>query len=189
MARRGYWREADGSPVAATEAHEAWAREAYPRLSGVAGSYHAVITYKDLGEDVQRASGIRTSALLHNWIGAVLGRVVHEVHRRGDPPLTALVVRTDDGMVGEGYREVLELSGEQVTTEATDRENHAAESRLECYRRFGATLPPGGGEPALAPRLQAALARRRAREPEPPAPICPTCFVQLPTTGTCDNCA
>lgn len=188
MTRRGYWRETDGSAVAALEAHQLWAREAYPQLIGVAGTYHAVITYKELGEAVQKASGVRTSALLQNWIGAVLGRVVREAHRRGDPPLTALVVRTDDGMVGEGYREVLEAAGEPALAEAIDRENHAATARLECYRHFGAALPPDGGVPALAPRLQAAIARRRSREPEVPAPVCPSCFVQLPATRVCDSC-
>ena len=188
MVQRGYRRESDGSPVKAGEAHEIWADEAYPLLIGVACTYHAVITYKELAEKVQETSGIRTSALLHNWIGTVLGKVVRAAHRRGDPPLTALVVRGDNGMVGEGYKEVLRVAGKPPVEDVIEREHHAAEARLECYRRFGATLPPDGGRPALAPRLQATVERRRAREGGAPPRVCPTCFVQLPATGACDSC-
>ncbi|WP_327265267.1 hypothetical protein OG444_30800 [Streptomyces sp. NBC_01232] len=164
-----------------------WAEEAYAVLTGVAGTYHAVITYKALGAEVQERSGIRTEALLHNWIGSVLGRVVREAHRRGDPPLTALVVHSGDGMVGVGYKEVLEIAGQPPVLDAAEREQHAARARLDCYRRFGAELPPDGGVPALAPVYRAAVERRRARTAEPP-PVCTGCFVQLPATGVCDSC-
>ncbi|MER5386301.1 hypothetical protein ABT040_39725 [Streptomyces sp. NPDC002688] len=170
------------------ETRERWAQEAYSVLVGVAGSYHAVITYKELGTEVQERSGIHTRAPLQYWIGAVLGKVVREAHRRGDPPLTALVVHSDDGMVGEGYKEVLEVAGQPPVHEVLDRERHAAEARLDCYRRFGAALPSGGGVPALAPRYQATIERRRARTAEPP-PVCRGCFVQLPATGVCDSCS
>lgn len=188
VVQRGYWRSSDGSLVTGREAHEIWAREVYPLLADVASTYHAVITYKELGERAQEASGVRTSVLLHNWIGAVLGRVVREAHRCGDPPLTALVVHSDDGMVGDGYKEVLEVAGEPPAEDALERENHAAAARLACYRRFGAALPPGGGAPALAPRLQETIARRRSRSGGTPPRMCPTCFIQLPATGVCDAC-
>jgi hypothetical protein len=170
------------------DARAAWATEAYRVLVGVAGTYHAVITYKELAEEVQGASGMRTSALLHNWIGGVLGRVVREAHRRGDPPLTALVVHSDDGKVGEGYKEVLEVAGEPPVEDVLERELHAARSRLACYQRFGATLPATGGVPALAPKLEATIARQRSRESVIQPRVCPTCFIQLPSTGTCDSC-
>ncbi|MFF4984461.1 hypothetical protein ACFY3O_31015 [Streptomyces sp. NPDC001046] len=176
-----------GAEPTAQEAREAWAREAYAVLESTARSYHAVITYKELGTEIQQRTGIHTKALLHNWIGSVLGRVVREAHRRGDPPLTALVVRSDDGMVGDGYREVLEVAGEPPPSDVVEREQHAARARLDCYRHFGATLPPGGGVPALAPRYQAAVDRRRQRT-EKPTRVCGTCFMQLPATGICDAC-
>ncbi|MCX4827617.1 MULTISPECIES: hypothetical protein [unclassified Streptomyces] len=166
---------------------ETWGQTAYAVLVEVARTYHAVITYKELGREVQERSGIHTRALLHNWIGSVLGRVVREAHRRGDPPLTALVVHSDDGMVGEGYKEVLAVAGQPPVPGVLERERHAAEARLACYRRFGATLPPGGGVPALAPRHQAAIERQRARTVQPPA-FCDGCFMQLPVTGICDSC-
>lgn len=187
MSQHGYWRVSDGTPVTVAEAREIWAREAYPLLIGVARTYHAVITYGELAKKIQESTGVRTRTLLHNWIGPVLGKVVREAHRRGDPPLTALVVRVDDGMVGEGYKEVLEIAGEPPVDDVLDRERHAARSRLECYRRFGATLPADGGVPALAPLYQAAVERRRVR-PESPPRICPRCSMQLPSTGTCDSC-
>ncbi|WP_258395084.1 MULTISPECIES: hypothetical protein [unclassified Streptomyces] len=171
----------------AMDGRERWAEEAYSALVEVARTYHAVITYKELGEEIQERSGIRTQALLHNWIGSVLGKVVREAHQRGDPPLTALVVHTDDGMVGVGYKEVLEVAGQPPVHRVEERERHAAEARLACYQRFGATLPPSGGIAALAPKYQAAIERRRDRTAEPP-PVCTGCFVQLPVTGVCDSC-
>ncbi|MFU8850803.1 hypothetical protein ACNAW0_07430 [Micromonospora sp. SL1-18] len=185
--RRGYWSDSGGN-VSAEEAWDVWARHAYDVLIEVAQRYHEIITYKKLGEQVQARSGVRTSALLHNWIGSVLGRVVREAHRRGDPPLTALVVHTDDGKVGVGYKEVLQVAGELPVEDELERERHAARARLDCYRHFGAALPPDGGKPALAPRLEKAIAYRRAQAPEPRRPMCPNCFIQFPASGTCDNC-
>ncbi|MEU0441969.1 hypothetical protein ABZ202_19760 [Streptomyces sp. NPDC006186] len=168
-------------------AQEAWAAAAYSILISVAETYHAVITYKELGEEIQRRTGIRTKALLQNWITPVLGRVVREAHRRGDPPLTALVVHTSDGKVGTGYAEVLTVAGKPPVEGEMEREHHAAEARLACYRRFCRDLPPDGGRPALAPRLQATVERRRRRVEKPPQ-VCGRCFVQLPSTGVCDSC-
>src|SRR5689334_7248823 len=122
MAQRGYWRESDEHPVTAAEARDIWAGHAYEALVGVARTYHAVITYGRLGDRVQQVAGVRTSALLQNWIGPVLGKVVHEAHRRGEPPLTALVVHTDDGKVGVGYKEVLEVAGEPPLDDELERE-------------------------------------------------------------------
>ncbi|MEU2614515.1 hypothetical protein ABZ570_23465 [Micromonospora sp. NPDC007271] len=184
---RGYWRE-DGERIMAREAWDIWARHAYPLLVDVARTYHATITYGELRDKLFAASGIRTSALLQNWIGAVLNRVIHEARRRDDPPLSALVVRAEDGMVGEGYEEVLRVTREPAPESEMAREEHAAGSRLACYRQFGAALPPDGGVPALAPRLQAVVKRRHAQAPQPRQPVCPTCFVQLPLSGTCDSC-
>ncbi|MFG2692169.1 hypothetical protein [Kitasatospora sp. NPDC048407] len=189
--RLGYWRVENGSAVAVgyAEALAAWRAAAYPVLVQVAGRYRAVITYRELGEAVQEASGVRTRALLHNWIGRVLGGVVHEAHRREDPPLTALVVHSTDGMVGEGYNEVLQVAGLPAAADAHDREVHAATSRLACYRAYCTALPADGGSPALAPRYQDTVARRRtAAALRDPVPVCPSCHVQLPATGICDNC-
>ncbi|MFJ3671980.1 hypothetical protein ACIPSE_36555 [Streptomyces sp. NPDC090106] len=178
--------EREGGPTA-QEAREAWSAEAYTVLVGVAGTYHAVITYGELAEEIQRRTGIRTRKLLQYWIGEVLGQVVREAHRRGDPPLTALVVHTGDGKVGSGYKEVLSVAGEPPVDDELEREHHAAASRLACYRRFGATIPPDGGTPALAPRLQAAITRREGK-PDRPVRVCERCFVELPATGVCGTC-
>ncbi|MEV7599048.1 hypothetical protein AB0O91_16860 [Kitasatospora sp. NPDC089797] len=197
--QRGYWRDADGSAVAVSQAHIVWTRAAYPALVDVAGRYHAVITYAELAEAVQQASGVRTSVNQRHWIGKVLALVVREAHRRGDPPLTALVVHATDGMVGAGYQDVLEVAGQPPILDEMDREQHAAAARLACYRHFGADLPADGGIPALAPRLTTAVTRRKAAATgtraaataapaERPPAICPTCFLQLPATRVCDSC-
>ncbi|MFD8756490.1 hypothetical protein ACFV0O_36760 [Kitasatospora sp. NPDC059577] len=200
--QRGYWRVSDGVAVGATQAHIVWTRAAYPALVEVAGRYHAVISYADLAEALQEASGVRTRVNHRHWIGKVLSLVVLEAHRRGDPPLTALVVNATDGKVGPAYQEVLAVAGQPPLVEEMDREQHAAAARLACYRHFGADLPADGGTPALAPRLLASVARKKAAPrtaaatttagtpaavPRPPA-ICPTCFLELPATRVCDSC-
>ncbi|RKT20147.1 hypothetical protein BX285_4628 [Streptomyces sp. 1114.5] len=203
--QRSYWRVSDGAAVSASQAQIVWTRAAYPALVEVARRYHAVITSADLAEAVQEASGVRTRVNQRHWIGKVLSLVVLEAHRRGDPPLTALVVHAADGKVGAGYQEVLAVAGQPPLAQEMDREQHAAAARLACYRHFGADLPADGGTPALAPRLRAALQRKTAATttrtsahaaasvsaaaaaPRPPA-ICPNCFLELPATRVCDSC-
>ncbi|MER7585391.1 hypothetical protein [Kitasatospora sp. NPDC097691] len=201
--QRSYWRVSDGVAVGATQAHIVWTRAAYPALVEVASRYHAVITYAELAEAVQEASGVRTRVNQRHWIGKVLSLVILEAHRRGDPPLTALVVNATDGKVGAGYQEVLAVAGQPPLADEMDREQHAAAARLACYRHFGADLPADGGTPALAPRLRASVQRKAtsssatsattsttaaaAAAPRPPA-ICPTCFLELPATRVCDSC-
>jgi hypothetical protein len=132
-------------------------------------TYHATITYKDLAEEVQATSGIRTRRLLQNWIGDVLGTVAEDCHQAGEPLLSALCVRAD-GTVGPGYgKAVVDNFGGDPPD---DLDMHAAVERLECHRFFGAQLPADGGSPALTPLV--AAARRH---------------LMLPISGQCDNCS
>lgn len=187
MRGRGYWREPGGESVAAETAYDTWGSKAFDILTGVARSYHAVIEYGTLAQEAQVASGVHTSVPFRYWIGSVLRRVVDRCHDEGIPPLTSLVVHSTDGKVGVGYSAVLEAAGDPPVEDELAREHHAAAARLECYRHFGAPLPPGGGVPALAPRLRATVERRRKRVAAP-VPICPHCSVELPATGVCDSC-
>lgn len=182
-----FWREADGSVVGRQDAYVAWAGAAYPRLLAVATGYHQLITYGELAADVQNETGIRTSLPVVYWIGPVLALVVAETRRRGDPPLTALVVHADDGMVGEGYKLVLSTVGEAPIDDDLAREEHAASARLECYRQFCSEMPEDGGVPALAPKLYAKRHGKQAA-PEVPPPTCPRCHLVLPLSGICDGC-
>lgn len=84
-----------------------------------------------------------------NWIGDVLGRVITVCTRNGWPQLTSLCV-TSDGTVGAGYRFALiaaegissHMARENAPHELDDLDEHAARTRFECYRFFGAELPP-----------------------------------------------
>lgn len=169
---------------------EVWADTAFDILVEVAGRYHAVIEYSELGEEIQQRSGVSTRMAIRNWIGGVLEIVVHRCARDGLPALTALVVRKGTGMVGEGYNAVLAVEGIPLLEDVMQRENHAARARLECYRWASASgLPEEGGSAALAPTLAAAVdRRRRAATPPRPAAVCPTCNMAVPATGLCDNC-
>jgi hypothetical protein len=141
------------------------------------------VTYGQLAGRLFDETDIETRSQVGNWIGKVLKVVADECHRRGEPHLTALCVRTTEE-VGPGYAYVIELSGEPLP-EALDA--HAAEARLACYRYFGAQLPADGGRPTLTRRVAAERERQARRQPRPVA-VCSTCFLQLPTTGRCDSC-
>jgi hypothetical protein len=169
---------------------DVWAATAYDILVEVAGRYHEVIEYSELGEEIQRRSGVTTGMAIRNWIGGVLEIVVHRCAREGIPALTALVVRKHTGMVGEGYDAVLRAEGIPPLEDALQRENHAAEARLRCYRwAQAAGLPPDGGAPALAPNLAARVVRQRKEaQSQRPVQVCPHCHMAVPATGVCDNC-
>jgi hypothetical protein len=148
----GTYRVSDNSPVDFGEAVSAWTAAALPALERVTRRYRANITYKELAEEAQEATGIRTRVLMMNWIGQVLGGASRESHRRGQQMLSALCVHAD-GTVGDGYAEaVVENYG---GTPPADLDMHAAEERLRCYLYFRADLPPGGGTPALTPQVAA----------------------------------
>jgi hypothetical protein len=82
MPGSGTYRVSDNSPVDFREAVSAWTVAALAVLEGVARRYRAAITYKELAEEVQEATGIRTRVLMMNWIGQVLGGASRESHRR-----------------------------------------------------------------------------------------------------------
>jgi hypothetical protein len=183
--RDGEWREA--SEVGTEEAHAAWTSSAHEALREVAGRYHAVVTYKDLAGLVQMSTGIRTRQATHYWIGQVLARVSRECARQDEPLLSSLCVNAT-GSVGGGYAvAVRELRGEHALV--GDPDDHAARERLDCYRHFGATLPDGGGRPALVPKYAEARSRlRRTAAQTKESPVCPSCNFAIPPTGVCDNC-
>lgn len=186
---KGYWRDADGSAVTREEAESAWCAAGHVVLAGVARSYHATIEYGHLAEEIQSQSGIRTSVPMRHWIGGVLGLVADLGQRSDQPPLTALVVQKGTGMVGVGYDYVLRIGGLTPIDDPSEREDHAALARLDCYRWAGVAEPRGGWKPALAPALQRAREwRDRTSAPEKPSRSCPRCSLTLPLTGVCDEC-
>ena len=184
----GAWQEA--ADVGNPTARSAWAEAARPVLMEAARHYGAVVTYKELAQQVQHQTGIRTSQQQHHWLGDVLARVARECTELNEPLLSALCVNAQ-GSVGQGYATaVLAVRGE----EPADPDGHAAIERLECYRHFDAVdLPEDGGIPALVPKLADARARaltrsRKAARAARPINTCPTCQMAIPATGVCDNC-
>lgn len=184
----GTWSVADESAVSYEDAVVAWTAVAVPHLESVAGTYGSFVTYKEFGEAVQDAAGIRTKILLHQWVGKVLTAVTAGGSAADEPMLTALVVRQDQG-IGAGYAKAAGARDGEVPE---DPELHAARERLACYQRYGATLPSNGGEPRFTPRVAAVRSGRLASgapRPDPPKrPACPTCYLSLPASGTCHNC-
>lgn len=166
---------------------DAWAEAAREVLIAVAGRYHRVTTYKDLATKVQASTGITTKRQAHLWIGDVLNRVSVDGVERGEPLLASLCVNAA-GQVSGAYADAVSAIGGTVEGDADD---HAAEARLACYQYFKAeNLPESGGVSALTPRLTAA--RERAWKAKPIQRVidfCPKCYMEIPPTGECDNCA
>lgn len=176
--------------VTREQAEEAWAPEAHQILTRVAATYQALIDHSELAAEIQESSGIHTRRQVRSWIGPVLAEVARMNHERDEPPLTAMVVHKADGTVGSGYDEVLRLTGAaEVGDDPVTREKHAAAARMECYRWAGASMPAGGGRPALSPRFEQIQARQRKERRAAEQPnICAVCFMAIPPTGVCDNC-
>lgn len=200
-----------GSPIALNrdQALVELARAIHEILLEVAGTFRATITYTQLGVDAQRRTNIRAPQG-PGWLLDALDMVVHVVHRLAEPPLTALVVASD-GTVGRAYDEVRRTEGLRELSDPTEREQAAAESRLECYRRYAPNVPadaqPTLVTPAAAqrtPRLKAertpatrrpaapkSVAPARRRDPEEnraPHVLCSSCFLQTPPGDECQNC-
>ena len=171
-----------------TDHREVWAEAAYDHLAEVARDYRAVIEHGQLAAEIQRRTGVPTPTVVRTWIGGTLKLMTDRCVREGAPPLAALVVRKDTGMVGEMYDAVLRAVGTPLFDDPMQREEHASRARLECYRWAEApNLAAGGGHPALAPRLAQSIARK-ARANPPAAKICPSCQMVLLPTGVCDSC-
>lgn len=179
----GQWVEAND--VGTEAARDAWAKAARDVLIETAKTYNAVITNKDLAARVQNASGIRSSQLMHYWIGDVLARVTADSAQRDEPLLAALCVNAS-GSVGEGYAAaVLAARGEAPT----DGDDHASQERLASYHHFGASVPSDGGVATLTPQVSAARTRaRKARALDKPVVLCPKCFMEMPVAAACNYC-
>ncbi len=188
MAESGTWSVSDGSEVSYEDAVVKWTAVAVPHLETVASTYGSYVTYKEFGEAVQEAAGVRTKILVHQWVGKVLTAVTAGSGEADGPMLTALVVRQDQ-TIGAGYAKAAAARDGEVPE---DPELHAARQRLACYERYGATLPSNGGEARFTPRVAAVRSGRLASgapRPDPPKrPACPTCFITLPASGLCHNC-
>lgn len=143
--------DAEGRYLSVAEAMKEWGPVAFDALVDVAKTYNAYITYKDLTDLVQEVTGITYGALVSNWSGNLLSYVLHRAVRESLPPLTSLCVSAE-GTVGKGYAEVLQAYGKPVPNDLDSLNDEAAMHRLECYRFFGADLPPGGGVPSLTPK-------------------------------------
>ena len=178
--------DADGNSISMADAKEQWVPVARDYLIESARRYNGYITYKQLAERIQSVTGIRHDGLLPNWIGGVLEPIVHDSQAAGIPAITALCVK-EDGTVGDGYRAVLDAAGQHIES-LDELDDHAARARLECYRYYGAELPPGGGVPTLTPKARASRQARSAKAKKSlPLQICPTCNTALPATGICDD--
>ncbi len=178
-------RASDGEAVDALVARQEWAEAARSVLEEVAGRYGATIAYSDLAEAVQERAGITTEQQVRHWIAPVLQIVSQGCVDRSEPLLAALAIRAD-GNVGPGYATTVgSVRGEKPE----DPEMHAAIERLECYKVHGAEVPEKA-RPQLTPvenerRQRAAL---RASKVIPARAACPTCQMQLLTSGVCGTC-
>ncbi|MFY0408956.1 hypothetical protein [Solicola sp. PLA-1-18] len=197
MSTSGTFRIGDGAPVPFATAAELWVRAARDVLRETAGRYHAAIDEGELAKQVQARSGVRTRTPASMWLERILALLAHECHQRGEPLLTSLCTRTDGLALGV-YAVTARPDGSPLVG---DVEQHAAEQRLECYVRHGASLPSDGGVPdvhrgagvkssARAARSKAAatVATPRRIEEARTGTVCPRCFTEMSLTGSCGVC-
>lgn len=185
-----------------------WSRAALGILTETASAYNRVLTTNEFAEEVQRRAGAWANVTSKTWVRKVLEVVTLKCSKEGWPYLASLVVRPSDGKPGPWYFDVLAETGPGT---AQDEVHHAAEQRFACYQHFDAELPEDA-EPTLDPlrlrrRVQhldakPAAARRAqtprrastpARKPTPAGErqgqVCTTCFMEMPLSGVCPNCA
>jgi hypothetical protein len=151
----------NAATVGNEHARATWALAARELLVETAGRYHATATAQELADFVQRRSLIRTTQLPSSWLGDVLRRVSADCAGRREPLLSSLCVDSHGRVTAAYATAVAEFRGEEVA----DPDQHAAVERLECYRHFGAVLPPGGGEPAMPAPVATRAARSSTRSP------------------------
>lgn len=171
----GIWRELDRTPVTAGEATREWALHAHDILEEIAPRYGRSIAFADVAHEVQRRSGIRTDLPAASWLPDVLSEVATRCQESGEPRLTEFV-----DPPGQAPSEVVSAA------------------RLAAHQAYGAKIPnPDAPARRRTSRSKSATgAASRTTKPARPTPIeerrrpvCPTCFVELPATGICDDCS
>ncbi|MGA5464439.1 hypothetical protein [Mycobacterium sp. NPDC050041] len=187
----------DGNYVAMQDAYDAWTPHAVEILQSSARRYRGFITYTQLVDYVKDKTGISHNALVQNYVGNILARVIAVCTVIGWPQLTSLCV-TADGTVGPGYKfaliaaEKYRQDGDSAYGEPSldELDDHAAKERFECYRFFGADLPPGA-RPELTPKAQASREYKKAQaKRDAPPTFCPSHpGIALPVSGVCDECS
>lgn len=158
-------------------------------LRETAARYGATITYSEFADAIQARSGVHTDAAQRTWLAPVLRLVATACHGRGLPPLISLAVNTRDGKVSPVYDVVRQIAGQEPFASKSERERHAAQSRLACYQEYCLEIPKDpkptlasdvAPTPSLAPRTQ---------QIEQRAQVCERCFIELPLMGGgCPNC-
>jgi hypothetical protein len=68
--------------------------------------------------------------------------------------------------------------------------SHSGHVRFYCDQHVPKPAPPAAPAPSRAPqrRERAAAPRRSPSVSETPRPVCPTCFVEVPSSGICGVC-
>jgi hypothetical protein len=161
-----------------------WGEAAVPVLEQVASKFGGYIYYKEFAEKLIEATGATTGQGLQNWVGDPLNRVIKHCLANDLPALSALVVRSTDGKVGDGFNAFLQGIGRPRIEDPDQLEWVAAEERLKCYRIYSDHVPEDAA-PALTRQFQASIDRNK---PKPPPPTCSSCSTVLPVSGQCDYC-
>lgn len=161
--------------MAAGEATREWALHGHDILEEVAPRYGRSITFADLAHEVQRRSGIHTDLAADTWLPDVISEVASRAQEAGEPRLTEFVEPP-----GEAPAEVVSAA------------------RLEAHRAYGAKIPDPAAPKRRTTRARATSSASAARTPRPTKPtpveerrrpLCPSCFIEVPDSGICDNCS
>ncbi|WP_179251273.1 hypothetical protein [Enemella evansiae] len=176
----GIWRELDRTPVTAGEATREWALNAHDILEEIAPRYGRSIAFTDVAHEVQRRSGIRTDLPPASWLPDVLSEVATRCQESGEPRLTEFVDppgQTPSSVVSAARLEAHKAYGAKLPNPDAPARRRTTRAKATTGTRASSGTP----RPAKAARPTPIEERRR--------PVCPTCFVELPATGICDDCS
>lgn len=188
----GIFRQDDGTPIPFPDAKYEWAHAGYDMLVGIARTPDGLVTYAEIADTVQEATGIRTRQPMHDWIHTPLTLVAEMCVRNGEPQLTGLVVAEDTLEVGDSFAASYAIAGQPLPK---NLQRAAAATRIACYDHFSRREAVGWDKAKLTWRIGVARSpvQRSAPEPKPrterpQTKVCTQCHLELLPNGRCGYC-
>lgn len=182
----------DGTPVPFDHAKYAWAQSMYGALIDIARTRDALVTYQDIADIIQSATGITTARPATQWIDVPLTLVAEMCVRNSEPQLTALVVTADTNEVDDSFSVTYSIAGQPVprnlqrAADAARRACHDHFSRREAVGWDRSKLTGRTGPPRTRTPLPTADPKPRTERRQ--VTVCPQCHLELLPSMRCAYC-
>jgi hypothetical protein len=173
-----------------SDAKYEWAHVGYDVLVDVARKPDSHVTYEEIADTLQDATGMRAPGPMPQWIDTTLALVAEMCVRNGEPQLTALVVDADSLEVSDEFAKSYSIAGQLLPK---NLQRAAAELRAVCHDHFSRREAVGWDRTKLTGRTgtpRTAQVRVLSKpKPEPAAPtVCAQCRLVLLPSGQCGYC-